>query len=83
VLLLKRKVTGIISESNIFLLDTMTELASLFESGKYNNGNYDDLINYREKIKLKHNYYKKQINDCMIRLLRIAERQRLSQLVFS
>ena len=83
VLLLKRKVTGIISESNIFLLDTMTELASLFESGKYNNGNYDDLINYRENIKLKHNYYKKQINDCMMRLLRIAEFQRLSQLVSS
>jgi radical SAM superfamily enzyme YgiQ (UPF0313 family) len=80
--LITREVTDIISESNKFLLDTMKELTSVFESGKYKSTNYNDLKSYRENIKLKHDHYKEQINKSMVKLLRIVERQRKSQSVF-
>ncbi len=38
-----------VSQSNLFLLDTMMELATIFESGKFNNGNYNEFKSYRKK----------------------------------
>ncbi len=57
---LKQKFIKIISESNIFLLDTMTELSKYFESGEYMNES-GLLESYRERINLKHEYYKNRI----------------------
>jgi hypothetical protein len=73
--LIKVEVKKIISDDNLFLLDIMKELSILFETGKFNNGNYDDLKRYRENINLKHNHFKKQINGYMTKLLLIAESQ--------
>jgi hypothetical protein len=70
------------SDSNIFLLDTMKELASLFESGKYNSSSYKDLTSYREDINIKHDHFIKQINNSMNRLLRIVDYQEIATLVF-
>jgi hypothetical protein len=74
--LISRDVKSIISESNFFLLDIMKELATLFESGKYNNGNYKGLKSYRENIKIKHEHYRKQINNAIINLITLVELQR-------
>jgi Fe-S oxidoreductase len=70
------------SDSNIFVLDTMKELAPLFESGKYNSGNYKDLTSYREDINIKHDHFIEQINNSMDRLLRIVDHQKIAKLVF-
>ena len=70
------------SDSNIFLLDTMKELAPLFESGKYNSGNYKDLTGYREDINIKHDHFIEQINNSMDKLLRIVDHQKIAKLVF-
>jgi len=66
-----------VSESNLFLLNNMKELAILFESRGYSSGNYSDLNSYRENIKLKHNQYKDQINNSMSNLLKIVECQKI------
>jgi len=81
--LLSSNITKIVSKSNLFLLDNMKELAVLFESGKYDTGNYNDLESYKINIKTKHDHYKKQIKDCITRLLNIVELQRLSHSVFT
>jgi anaerobic magnesium-protoporphyrin IX monomethyl ester cyclase len=69
------------SESNIFLLDTMKELVPLFESGKYNSGNYKELTSYRKDINIKHAHFIEQINNSMDKLLRIVDRQKIAKLV--
>jgi anaerobic magnesium-protoporphyrin IX monomethyl ester cyclase len=80
--LIKRTVTKIISESNLFLLDTMNELSAMFESEKYNSLNINDLKGFRENINLKHILYKEQIKNSMAKLLRLVEHQRKPQSVF-
>jgi hypothetical protein len=50
----------ILAESNIFLLDTMKELAVFFESGKYRK-HKNILSCYRRLIKAKHQLYKGMI----------------------
>ncbi|MCX6254076.1 MAG: cobalamin-dependent protein [Bacteroidia bacterium] len=76
VLLISKDVKNTVSECNIYLLDTMKELATLFESGKYNNGNYKDLNSFREEINLKHDHFIEQINNSMAKLLRIVDYQK-------
>lgn len=83
VVLLSKNVKTIISESNLFLLDNMKELAAIFRSGKYNNGNFTELMGYRENILIKHNQFITRINNSMITLLRIAEDQKNLRLVFN
>ena len=82
ILLISKDVKNTISESNLFLLDTMKKLATLFESGKYNNGNYNDLKSYRKIIKLKQEHYKELINNSMIELLTLTESQQYLQSAF-
>jgi radical SAM superfamily enzyme YgiQ (UPF0313 family) len=82
ILLIKGEVTDIISESNMFFLDTMKELSSVFESGRYNCYNYNGLKKYRKMIKIKHEHYKEQINNSMSYLLSLVELQRQSQIVY-
>jgi|NGEPerStandDraft_6_1074524.scaffolds.fasta_scaffold06876_5 radical SAM superfamily enzyme YgiQ (UPF0313 family) len=81
--IISKNVRNIISESNLFLLDTMKELALMFESGKYNSDNFKELDSYRENINFKHNHFKEQINTSMSDLLQVVDRQILSKLVFS
>jgi anaerobic magnesium-protoporphyrin IX monomethyl ester cyclase len=67
-----RRIIMINSKSNIFLLDTMTELSCLFESG-YHKSDHDDVLKrYIESIKSHHENYCKQINDTMTELLLFA-----------
>jgi anaerobic magnesium-protoporphyrin IX monomethyl ester cyclase len=70
-----------VSQSNLFLLDTMMELVNIFESGKFNDGNYNELKSYRNKIKSHHDHYKEQINICVHKLFQLAEYQELHQLI--
>ena len=76
--LISKELKSIISESNLFLLDTMKELAPLFESGKYNNGNYDSLKSYRKSIEMKHKQYSEQVKNIMADILTHFELQRIT-----
>jgi len=79
---LKKEVCRIIDESNTFFFDMLDELAIIFETGKYNNGNYDDLNRYREKIKIKHDQYKEQINAILTNLIILKEvRQQIQSVI--
>ncbi|HUV01374.1 MAG TPA: radical SAM protein [Bacteroidales bacterium] len=70
-----------ISESNMFFLDTMRDLGVLFESGKYNDGNYRELKDYKEKIKSMHDHYTRQIDAFIRKLFLVVEYQELNQLI--
>ena len=73
--LISRDIKNLISESNLFLLNSMKELSTLFESGKYIDDNYNNLKSFRKKIKIKHEHYKKQINNTLANLLVLVELQ--------
>lgn len=70
-----------VAQSNIFILNTMEELSWIFETGKYENLKFNDLTSYRENIKIKHDQYKEKIGKLIKNVSRIAEYQRLSQLI--
>jgi anaerobic magnesium-protoporphyrin IX monomethyl ester cyclase len=76
---ISQEIKTTISDSNIYLLNSLKELGALFESGKYNNGNYEDLNRYLEDINLKHHHFIEQINNSMSKLMRIVYRQQNSQ----
>jgi anaerobic magnesium-protoporphyrin IX monomethyl ester cyclase len=61
---LERSFTGFVSESNLFCLDTLKELSGIFESGLYLNEEHGLLKTWKEKITLKHRYFKERILDC-------------------
>ena len=67
--------TEVISESNNFFLDTLQDLATLYETGKYNTMKYNDLKNYKKKIKIKHDHFKERINNFITKLLILGELQ--------
>ena len=70
--LLNFKVKNIISESNLFLLNTMKELSELFDSKNNIEPERDILKNYRKNIYSRHEDYKKQINESIIKLHHFA-----------
>ncbi len=74
--LISQEIKNTISESNLYLLDQMKELLNLFESGKYDVDHSVKLKHFRKDIELKHDHFKDQINNSMVRLLRIVEHQR-------
>lgn len=53
--------TAIISESNLFMLDTIKELLHIFESGSFKTDGGTLLNSYRNTIKLKHSFFRKSI----------------------
>ena len=65
------------SQSNLYLLDTLKSLAAIFESGRFNRGNLDELTGYRGEINLMHNHYSELVNNSMSDLLKIARRQKI------
>lgn len=62
-----------LSDSNLFFLNIMKELAPVFNSGKYDRDNYKDLQCYRDEINLKHDLYKRQINNTISNLSLFVE----------
>lgn len=75
--LLESEVKGNISLSNIFMLDMMSELAGIFESGRYKDTEFGILPSYRETIKEQHNLYKEKIVYSVKKLGRFAQYQKL------
>jgi radical SAM superfamily enzyme YgiQ (UPF0313 family) len=70
-----------VTDGNLFLLDTMKELAVIFESGKYDQGRNAALTRYRENIKIIHAQFKEQISNSIDKACRLAEYQKLLQLI--
>jgi len=66
-----------VAKSNLFLLDTMKELAAIFESGKYDPLKYRDLAGYRKNIKKNHNNFKKRIISSADKICSTAEYQKI------
>jgi radical SAM superfamily enzyme YgiQ (UPF0313 family) len=77
---LYRKIRRTISESNLYLLDSMKELALIFESDQYKKNN-QLLESYRGNIKIKHNYFKKTITETTAKLLSLVEYQQIKAYV--
>jgi radical SAM superfamily enzyme YgiQ (UPF0313 family) len=67
-----RKIKKIIRDSNLFLLDTMKEVADIFESGSFKNEK-PFLADCKRKIDLKHYYFREVIINTMAELVSIAE----------
>ena len=65
-------INGIISESNLFLLDTMQKLIPVFESERYDQEKNESFENYRKSIDQKHEDFKRQIHSTMTKLLLLA-----------
>ena len=59
-----KRINKYISESNLFLIDTMKELAGFFESNHYRIS-INLLENRREEIKTKHDFYKYRLINTM------------------
>ena len=71
----------IISESNKYLLDTMEDLSDWFETGKHSEKNYrSELKFYRNRIFQKHEYFKKQINNCIGQILYTYETDKINNI---
>jgi radical SAM superfamily enzyme YgiQ (UPF0313 family) len=66
----------LISESNLFLLNTMKELAIVFETNQHQNNNNNPIAYYSEKIKLKQQYFRNKIIYTMGQLVSIVEVQK-------
>jgi len=66
-------VRSITIHSNLFLLETLKELAGLFETGRFNNGDYNSLRSYRERIYSLHDESRIGINNQMKLLLQLSE----------
>jgi anaerobic magnesium-protoporphyrin IX monomethyl ester cyclase len=68
-----------ISESNLFLLNTLREVASLFESGDINKSSPASLNAWRKRIKNSEKKFRDRIKLSMFALLADFERQRYLQ----
>jgi anaerobic magnesium-protoporphyrin IX monomethyl ester cyclase len=77
--LLNYRLTCIMAESNIFLLNILEDLANIFETGNYDSIEVNDLNNYRRKIKSKHSEYNKRVKNIISNLLVIRELHRQFQ----
>ncbi len=74
--LISENVQKVISESNLFLLNTLREVASLFETGDINNSYPAALKAWRKRIKNKEKKFRNRINNSMYALLTDFERQK-------
>ena len=71
-----RKIRRIITESNLFLLDTMKELSDIFKS----DTSPDEILlleSYKAEIKSNSRFYKNEIMNTMAKLLSFAENQKI------
>lgn len=73
--LITETIRDVVSKSNLFFLDTMMELATIFKSGKYVSVRHNKLKAYKRTIKSKHDQFRKQILDLIDNINRLAEYQ--------
>lgn len=74
---LSGRINKLISDANIFLLNTMKDLADQYGSGYYSNGSHGEVLRgVSEKIKSRHTIFKKQINNCLCQLFKLYETNR-------
>jgi anaerobic magnesium-protoporphyrin IX monomethyl ester cyclase len=66
---------NIISESNLFFIGKMKNLARIFETRKSGSDNMKTLKTFRKEIKLQHERYKKHINSTISSLMILADVQ--------
>jgi len=66
---LKRNFTKILSDSNLFILNTLKEFSEIFESGRYGKSMTDYLNDYKEQTWLKHKAFRSQIQNNLYKLL--------------
>ncbi len=59
----------------------MKELSAIFETGKYDSGNFQELTGYCENIKLKHDIFREKIATPAKEICRIAEYQKLLKMI--
>jgi radical SAM superfamily enzyme YgiQ (UPF0313 family) len=79
---LRTDVRKCVAESNKYITETMQEIAVRFDQAKGDSLKISDLKKYRENIRKKHNQYKAQIVNSVKRVCRIAECQRLKQIIY-
>jgi anaerobic magnesium-protoporphyrin IX monomethyl ester cyclase len=77
------KVRKVISESNLFLISTMKDLAIIFESKQYMKDDNQIMNNYRERIRSKHDYYRKEIIETMGKLLSVVGENQIRNILQS
>jgi radical SAM superfamily enzyme YgiQ (UPF0313 family) len=75
-----KKVRKVIAKSNIFLLDTMSELSEIFRNDSHIE-NKKLLKNYRNRIKLKHDNFRNVIIGIMAKLLSYVEDNKIKTCV--
>jgi anaerobic magnesium-protoporphyrin IX monomethyl ester cyclase len=73
--------TSIVAESNLFLLDTITEIAVPFETGQFKKDKNGSLSEYKEHIHEKHSYYLGKVNDAIDNLFTFVEETQIKALV--
>jgi anaerobic magnesium-protoporphyrin IX monomethyl ester cyclase len=78
---ISNNIKRVISDSNLFLLDTLKELSSIFESGKYDPVKFNDLNGYSKSINLNHDIYKEQILNSINKIYYLVVRQKVSHLI--
>jgi radical SAM superfamily enzyme YgiQ (UPF0313 family) len=78
--LISEHIKSVVSKSNLFLLETMMELADIFKSGKHDSVRNKDLIRFRKTINAKHDQFREEINESIDNLYRYAEFQMYFQL---
>jgi anaerobic magnesium-protoporphyrin IX monomethyl ester cyclase len=69
-------VKSITAYSNLSLLETLKELTGFFETGRFNNGDYNSLRDYKERICSLHDESRIGINDQMKLLLQLTEQRK-------
>jgi len=77
------EVQSTVAQSNMLLLDTMKELSGIFETGKYDSGDFRGLIGYKENIKVKHDIFKEKLGNLVKRVKCIAEYQKVLKMIYS
>ncbi len=73
--IISNDLAGIIARSNKFMIESMKELADIFESGNRETINSEDLKSYRKKIRIEQAKYRMQINNLMFTLITLADLQ--------
>jgi anaerobic magnesium-protoporphyrin IX monomethyl ester cyclase len=79
--LLQSKITTIVSESNLFLLDNMQELLVRFEEKKYTGKYFAGLESIKQNIKIQHDRYKNSIRESISGLVNTVMIQELFHVV--
>ena len=80
--LISKDLKSIVSDGNLFILDTLKELVPVFESGKYNDGNYKNLMSCRENIKIIHKQFSDKVRSNILNLRAHFELQCITQSSF-